>query len=103
MVRVSAHANDLGQLRVSEQYIANYTLRITSLKEDIKTIVGTDPSPKSATLLNADSPVKSMVDQLAVAESELTIRRDSLLQAQSRIETRKAGPLWFIVSIYGDR
>ena len=102
-VIVAEHTRNLGEIRTSEQYIENYNQRIVSLKADIKTILGSDPTPDRAILLNADSPIKSMVEQLGVAESDLTTCRHNILKNQAQITARKAGPWWFIVSVYGER
>ena len=93
------YSGTLGTLRAQHLIIVVHEQRVAALKVDLAELQRI-PAPA---FLNADSPMRAVVEALAAAEMELAESRTVWAQAQVEIEQYKAGPLWFIPMIYGDR
>jgi len=89
----------LGTLRAQHLVVMVHEQRVAALKADLAELQRI-PAPA---FLNADSPMRAVVEALAAAEMELAESRAVWAQAQVEIAQYKAGPLWFIPKIYGDR
>jgi len=96
---VFAYSMTLGTLRAQHLVIVVHEQRVTALKVDLAELQRI-PAPA---FLNADSPMRAVVEALAAAEVKLAESRAVWAHAQVEIEQYKAGPLWFIPKIYGDR
>ena len=99
---VMFHADDVGTVRAYSAVIEAQEQRVSELRgvlNDRFDITKTD----AQVLLNADSPVKAVVESLAEATKDLAWARRHLANAKVDIERRKAGPFWFVVSIYGEK
>lgn len=95
------HANDIGTIREQDKLIKVYQLRVDELEKGINNL--TPKGRKVQLLLNADSPIKSMVDQLSVAISQLAKARAGKAEAIKSIAQREVGPFWFVVKINGKK
>jgi len=93
------YSGTLGTLRAQHLVIVVHEQRVAALKVDLAELQRI-PAPA---FLNADSPMRAVVEALAAAEVKLAESRAVWAQAQVEIEQYKAGPLWFIPKIYGDR
>lgn len=93
------HAHDLGTIRNANIIIEVQEQRIESLKKSINEFVPLGKNP--GTLFNADSPIKSMIDNMAEAERKLAETKREVVEAKVDISRREAGPFWFIVSMFG--
>jgi len=89
----------LGTLRAQHLVVMVHEQRVAALKVDLAELQRL-PAPA---FLNADSPIRAVVEALAAAEMKLAESRAVRAGAQVEIEQYKAGPLWFIPKIYGDR
>lgn len=99
MLSYMSHAVDLGTIRAQNEVVKVYEKRIQALKADINELV---PEMRSTNvLLNADSPVKAMIDQLAKANEELAAAEATKAVAIRSIARRDAGPFWFVVALAG--
>lgn len=94
------HSHDVAIVRNSEMIIAAQQERIDSLKVGIAELSGIGKN--TGVLFNADSPIKSMIDNLADAESELAKAKMKVIEAKVDISARKIGPLSFVVSLTGE-
>ena len=94
-----AYGSTLGTLRAQHLVIVVHEQRVAALKVDLAELQRI-PAPA---FLNADSPMRAVVEALAAAEMKLAESRAVRAGAQVEIEQYKAGPLWFIPKIYGDR
>jgi hypothetical protein len=90
------HVDDLAIVRGQQEVIEVYEDRIKSLETRLNSF----KYPQSA-LLNADSPVASIVNSLSEAEKELKANEERA-KARRNIIARKAGPFSFVVTIYGE-
>jgi len=93
------HIDNLGKVRAQEQIIVEYETRIDRLESRLDQF---NFPEKSTVSLDSDSPWASIIKSLDNAESQLTEARVERAQAQRTIESRKAGPFWFVVWFYGD-
>jgi hypothetical protein len=93
------YCGNLGILRAQHLVVMVHEQRVAALKVDLAELQRI-PAPA---FLNADSPIRAVVEALAAAEVKLAESRAVWAQAQVEIEQYKAGPLWFIPKIYGDR
>lgn len=99
IVSYSSHAEDLGRISAQHYVIAVQEERIERLTTTLSNIT----LPKdSVALLNADSPVSTIVHQLAIAERELAEAKTQRAEAIVSIEQRRNGLFSIIVSINGD-
>jgi len=96
---IMLYSGTLGTLRAQHLVIVVHEQRVAALKMDLAELQRI-PAPA---FLNADSPMRAVVEALAAAEVKLAESRAVWAQAQVEIEQYKAGPLWFIPKIYGDR
>lgn len=92
------HCSDLGKLRSGTAIVSVQEERIERLQLQLNSI-----NQQPTALANADSPITTIVTQLSQATSDLSAAKTDMAQAVVNIETRKAGPMWFVVSMYGDR
>jgi hypothetical protein len=91
------HADDLGTIAAQDHVISVFEQRRTALTATIKTFKYPEGS-----LLNADSPVKAIVDQLAEVEKALGDARNAKAKAMVNIEQRRVGPMSAIIDWVGD-
>jgi hypothetical protein len=98
------NSRDLGVIREQSGVIKVYEEKVDRLKEDLKIIIGPNKNKEIPySLLNADSPIKTITEQLAKSENDLAAAKDKLAQAKVSIASRKAGPFWPTIWIYGDK
>jgi hypothetical protein len=96
------HADNLGTVRAYAGVIEANEKRVVELRGVLNEkfdVTKTDAS----LLLNADSPARAVVDSLAEATKDLAGSRKFLAATRVEIEQRKAGPFWFVVSLYGEK
>jgi hypothetical protein len=91
------HANDLGTLRAQKEMVAVYQERVASLDGRLKAF----DFPRGS-LLNADSPVATIVASLSEAEKELATVNAERAKAIRSIAQRKAGVFSVIVDWMGE-
>jgi hypothetical protein len=96
------HSVDLGTLRKQDLVIRVYQEKNARLHVDLQLFYETGSKIPLA-LVNSDTPVKEIVSQLAKTEAEIAKSGEIKAQAEVNIAQRKAGPLWFVVSIYGEK
>ena len=99
---ISEHSNDLGVVRAYDGVVHAYQQQLSDMREVLKEefgIVKTDVT----VLLNADSPVSSVVDSIKRATNSIAEARSHVARAKVSIASRKAGMFWFIVSAYGEQ
>jgi len=94
------HASDLGVLRAQSHVIAVQQTRVDRLKQYLQ-LVGTEGKNLPTALLNHDSPVKAIYDQLALAEKELAASETVRAQALVGITQRGLGPNYIFVKWLG--
>uniref|UniRef100_A0A6H2A0K8 LemA family protein n=1 Tax=viral metagenome TaxID=1070528 RepID=A0A6H2A0K8_9ZZZZ len=95
------HADNLGTLRAQKYVIAVYEKRIEELNVVLSKMIPEGRS-KNAVLLNQDSPVKSIVDNISIANADLAKARAEEAKAKITIAQRKAGPFAFVVKWCGE-
>jgi len=95
------HADNLGTLRAQKYVIAVYEKRIEELNVVLSKMIPKGRS-KNGILLNQDSPVRSIVDNISLANADLAKARREEAQAKITIAQRKAGPFAFIVKWCGE-
>jgi peptidoglycan hydrolase CwlO-like protein len=98
----SSHANDLGTLRSYQAVVEVQKNRISDLETRLTKIVPVGHQ-RVTLLLNADSPIKSLVEQMSIAQRDLSDAEKEIAQAKVNISRRKAGPFWFVVWTYGEQ
>lgn len=102
LLTVSDHSSDLGTVRAYNGVIEAYQQQISDLRELLRENFGITKAD-APVLVNADSPVASVVASLKSATSSVAEARSRIARAQVSIAGRKAGVYWFIVSIYGEK
>jgi hypothetical protein len=91
------HYHDLGRVKAQHYAITVQEERIANLKKNLNEItVDVD----AEILLNADSPIKSMVDQLAEAEKSLASSKTTLANAKISIVQREIGFFKFVTKLF---
>jgi ethanolamine transporter EutH len=98
---ISSHAKDLGVLQEWNPIVAHYEQRVEELKQSVGEIAPTIKQ-ENVVLMTADTPVASLILALNEAQQQLLGARTKTQEARVRIAQRKAGVMWFVVSIYGD-
>jgi hypothetical protein len=93
----SSHADDLGTIAAQQEVIVVYERQRDDLN---KTMAGFNYP--SGALMNADSPVRSIVEQLASVEGLLAEARSDGAKAIKSIEQRRHGPFSGVITIVGD-
>lgn len=93
----SCHADDLAVIKEQTRVISVYEQQ----KEELTKTLNTFQYPESS-LLNADSPVASIVLGLSDAEKMLADARKIEAEAYKSIESRKIGPMSGVVNFVGD-
>ena len=96
------HAQDLGVLRAQQNVIDVQTALVDSLEKRLIRIAPVGQQ-RVQVMLNADSPIKSLVEEISSAQKELTKATVKMAEAKVSIESRKAGPFWFVVSAAGEK
>jgi hypothetical protein len=97
------HSNDLSVVRKGQLQIEVQKTRVNNLKNDLTMLIGADAKNILTALLNKDTPVKSIVDQLSIAEKDLATTSLWKNNAELDIEARKAGPFNIIVWLFGEK
>lgn len=96
----TSHAKDLGTIYAQHEVISVYQERVNRLTERLD---GFDyPRQDAALLLNADSPVRSIVESLTEAEAQLAEAESYRAEAIRSIERRRRGPMSGVISLVGD-
>lgn len=93
------HAEDLSKIRSQQHVIEVYEERQENLNETLSTF--NYPRRENDIVLNADSPVASIVEQLSEVETKLAGVRAEVAYAKRSIDARSIGPLGGIVTIMG--
>lgn len=96
---VVGHTDDLGTIRAQATIISVMEQRLVDLRTDMSSLRDSSPG---AQFMNADTPIKALIDQIAQANNDLAIARVTKANAEVSIAKRKAGPMWFVVSMYGE-
>lgn len=91
------HARDLGTIYAQQEVIAVYQDRVDRLNASLKAF----DYPKGS-LLNADTPVASIVASLTEAESQLAKAEHDRAAAIRSVEQRRRGPMSGVVTLVGD-
>ena len=91
------HAQNLSTIAYQDLVIKNYEERIASLNSRLQAF----DYPKSA-LLNADTPVASIVKSISDAENELLNAKTARSQAILSVEKTRNGPMSGVISFVGD-
>lgn len=97
MIVWAEHAEDLGTISAQQEIIVVYEKQRDDLS---KTMAGFNYP--SGALMNADSPVRSIVEQLASVEGLLAQARQEKAEAIKSIEQRRYGPLSGVITVMGD-
>jgi len=93
----SGHSDDLGTIIAQQEVVTVYEKQRDDLN---KTMEGFNYPAGS--LMNADSPVRSIVEQLASVEKLLADARAEKAEAIKSIEQRRKGPMSGVISFVGD-
>jgi hypothetical protein len=91
------HGNDLGTIEAQDQVIAVYEQQVTQLKDELQAF-----HYQPGSLLNADSPVASVVKSLTDVQEQLTAARVKKAEAVLHIEQRRRGPMSGVITVAGD-
>jgi hypothetical protein len=105
----SDHSDDLGTIVAQQEIIAVYEKQ----RDDMNKTLAAFKYPTSGTTdargqfsvnvnVNADSPVRSIVEQLANVEKLLAEARSDKAEAIKSIEQRRRGPTSGVISFVGD-
>ena len=95
------HAGDLGTIRAQKSVIHVYEQRVEELSGLLKTIVP-EGRQRNPILMNADSPIRGIVDNMSKANEDLAKARVGEAESLVSIAKRKAGPFHFIVKWFGE-
>lgn len=96
------HANNLGTIRQGYSVVKVQQDRLNRLRNDL-TLVNDSIKQGNVALVNSDSPIKSLIDQISLAETSVAESQIKIANAEVSISQRKAGPGYFIVSWFGDK
>lgn len=96
------HAENLGTIRQGHSVVKVQQDRLNRLRNDL-TLVNDSIKQGNVALVNSDSPIKSLIDQIASAETSVAEAQLKIANAEVSISQRKAGPGYFIVSWFGDK
>lgn len=91
------HANDLGVLEAQYYVVGVQEKRLASLKVSLSEITN---KTDAKVLLNADSPIASIVDQISEAEKGLADAEVVKANAEVSIAKRKLGLFSFITKMF---
>jgi hypothetical protein len=91
------HAADLGTIVAQQEIIAVYEKQRDDLNKTMTSFDYPAGSP-----LNADSPIRSIVEQLANVEKLLADSRAEKAEAIKSIEQRRLGPVSGVIRFAGD-
>lgn len=98
----SSHAENLGTIRQGHSVVKVQQDRLNRLRNDL-TLVNDSIKHGNVALVNSDSPIKSLIDKIALAETSVAEAQIKIANAEVSISQRKAGPGYFIVSWFGDK
>jgi len=98
----TCHATNLGTVRQGYSVVKVQQDRLKRLRNDL-VLVNDSIKQGNVALVNHDSPVKSLIDQIALAETSVAEAQLKIANAEVSISQRKAGPGYFIVSWFGDK
>lgn len=87
-----SNADDLGVISAQDRVIDVYQKNIGELEKRLN-----DLHPSQSALLNADSPVSSLVEAISDVNNKLVSSQSKKAEAYVSIEQRRNGPFWFIV------
>ncbi len=93
----SCHADDIGTIIAQQEVIMVYEKQ----RDDLNKTMSSFKYP-AGSLLNADSPVRSIVEQLANVEKLLADARAEKAEAIKSIEQRRVGPVSGVIGFAGD-
>lgn len=96
----SGHSEDLSVISTYSEVVKVYQERRDRLTATMDSF--NYPSTNSSILLNADSPIKSIVEQLSKTESELAEAESKIAKAKVSIEARRLGPNSGVIAMVGD-
>jgi hypothetical protein len=96
MIMISEHAYDLSIVRNEEQIISVHETAIQEIDTQLK---GMDI--KNTSLMNADSPTRSLIEAKAEFVKRLTEARSRVVNARVRISARSIGVASGVVTVYG--
>ena len=95
------HADNLGTIRAQQGVVQVYDQRVQELNAQLKKMVP-EGAQKNPLQLNADSPVRGIVESVTKANTDLANARVAIAKAKVSIAKRKAGPFSFIVRWFGE-
>lgn len=90
------HISDLTLIRNQGQVVQVREDAIARINQDLAVL------PTAGALMNADSPVKSLIETKSTYITELTTIKASIVDAKISIEQRKMGPGAWAVWIFGE-
>jgi len=82
------HVNNLACIKMQDETITVHQQRLASLNKQYEAIT---KNIHSASLMNADSPVKSVIEGITGAENSITNAKLKVIEARIDIEARKRG------------
>lgn len=91
------HIKDVSLIRNQELVISVKEEAIQRINDDLK-----DLKAPSAALMNADSPVKTLIETKSQYISDLTDLKTEIAEAKINIERRKMGPSAWVVWAIGE-
>lgn len=91
------HADNLGTIKAQYHVIEVQNQRLSSLKASLQEALKNDAK---MALLNADSPIKAIVDQIAEAEKDLAKAKTVKAEAEVSIAKRKIGLFKFVTWLF---
>lgn len=94
---IHEHAKDLSQIKYGSESIDIYKRKIARLKQTLDAIPKTD-----AALMNNDAPVKSLVEALSEAESDLSWEEKKVVIAKRSVEARAMAFTSYALWFFGD-
>lgn len=97
IIPVTEHARDLAIIRTAPITTAVREEAIQRINDDLVNF------PTESALMNADSPVKSMIETKSKFISDLTELNASIAEAKVSIERRKLGPSAWVVYVVGEK
>ncbi len=100
---IFSHIENLGRVRLGNERIAAAQVRTKQLKDSIKEVLGDKIlNDDILALANKDNPISEAINSLDISIRNEEGEQDRLINAKADIVARKAGPLSFVVSLYGE-
>ncbi len=98
------HTKDIGIVRAYYKVIYQREKTVKEITDALRSSLPQGIQlPRHGLSLNADSPIATYFKKLMEAKIAVMKAREVIAKAKVRIAQRKAGPMWWVVAIYGEK